>query len=231
VFRIRLTDPTPRDAPVLKLSADRSLSGTSFISFAINTSCPTLALVADVLIPMVFSKKHCRPPMKTSGRKSGYLTSAEAAGKASMPETSSNSHSDRHGEAVASSCEGSKGRVPEAGRPLLLQCDDCSDVLHELSNAMSGVLLNAQMLGWKLPPYSHLKRSVREIERNAQRGAELLKRWQRRLMNVESGRRGLTDSVPLQSGRQRLDHPANLTSDCEPCTSDFFPKRDDGRDG
>jgi len=40
---------------------------------------------------------------------------------------------------------------------------------------MTLVLMNAQVVGWKLPPYSHLKRSVREIERSAQRGGELLK--------------------------------------------------------
>lgn len=40
---------------------------------------------------------------------------------------------------------------------------------------MTVILMNAQVVGWKLPPYSHLKRSVREIERSAQRGGELLK--------------------------------------------------------
>ena len=41
--------------------------------------------------------------------------------------------------------------------------------------------MNAQVLGWKLPPYSRLKRPLREIERNAQRGSELMKCLLRRL--------------------------------------------------
>jgi hypothetical protein len=50
-----------------------------------------------------------------------------------------------------------------------------ADTLHELANAVTAVLLNAQVLEWKLPPYSRLKRPVREIGRHAQRGGALLK--------------------------------------------------------
>ncbi len=53
--------------------------------------------------------------------------------------------------------------------------------MHELANTTTAVLMNAQALGWKLPPYSRLKRSLREIERNAQRGSELMKCLLRRL--------------------------------------------------
>ena len=35
--------------------------------------------------------------------------------------------------------------------------------------------MHAQMLEWKLPPYSHLKRTVRELERNSRRAGELVK--------------------------------------------------------
>ena len=41
---------------------------------------------------------------------------------------------------------------------------------------MTAVLINAQVLEWKLPPYSRVKRAVREIERHAQRSAALLQR-------------------------------------------------------
>lgn len=51
-----------------------------------------------------------------------------------------------------------------------------ADTLHELANAVTVLLVNAQVLEWKLPPYSRLKRPVREIERHAQRGGALLKR-------------------------------------------------------
>ncbi len=54
--------------------------------------------------------------------------------------------------------------------------DDCENLVHELANTITAVLVNVQVLGWKLPPYSRLKRPLREIERNAQRGGELMKR-------------------------------------------------------
>lgn len=94
--------------------------------------------------------------------------------------------SGRQRDAIGSSCGDGKGRVPEMARPLRLQCSDCEELLHELSNVVTGVVMNAQVLEWKLPPYSHLKRSVREVERNAQRGSELLKRLTRRLARVEA---------------------------------------------
>lgn len=51
-----------------------------------------------------------------------------------------------------------------------------ADTLHELANAVTVLLVNTQVLEWKLPPYSRSKRPVREIERHAQRGGALLKR-------------------------------------------------------
>ena len=144
----------------------------------------------------------------------------------------------RQCEAMGSSCGDSKGRVPEMARPLRLQCSACEDLLHELSNVITGVLMNAQVLEWKLPPYSHLKRSVREVERNAQRGSELLKRLLR-LVRVE-GKIGSVDgaddeieSAPTYKSaeltRKRIgDISSDLTGDCDPRTSGVFPKRDDG---
>lgn len=141
-------------------------------------------------------------------------------------------------EAMVSSCGDSKGRVPEMARPLRLQCSDCEDLLHELSNVVTGVLMNAQVLEWKLPPYSHLKRSVREVERNAQRGGELLKRLMRRLARVEakSGSAEAGDEeieaaptcVPGDVPRKAAAAGLDLTGDCDPRTSGVFPKRDDG---
>ncbi len=89
---------------------------------------------------------------------------------------------------TASFCGGSKGSVPESARSLRLQCSDCEELLHQLANVLAGVLMNAQVLEWKLPPCSHLKRSVRELERNAQRGSEMLKRLTRRLAGKDAGR-------------------------------------------
>jgi len=54
-------------------------------------------------------------------------------------------------------------------------CNDCAEILHGLNNVLASMLLNAQVLEWKLPSYSRSKRYLHEIERNAQRGGELVK--------------------------------------------------------
>ncbi len=54
-------------------------------------------------------------------------------------------------------------------------CNACALTLHELANTIAAVLMNAQVMEWRLPPYSRLKRPVREIERQAQRSSALLK--------------------------------------------------------
>lgn len=58
---------------------------------------------------------------------------------------------------------------------------ECAELLHGLNNVLVGTLLNAQVMEWKLPSYSRLKRNLHEIERNAQRGGELVKRLLKRL--------------------------------------------------
>lgn len=65
--------------------------------------------------------------------------------------------------------------------------DDCADLVHEMANTTAAVLMNVQVVGWKLPPYSRLKRPLREIERNAQRGGELMKRLLLRLTRDGTG--------------------------------------------
>jgi hypothetical protein len=47
---------------------------------------------------------------------------------------------------------------------------ESAELLHGLNNVFVTMLLNAQVLEWKLPSYSRLKRNLHEIERNAQRG-------------------------------------------------------------
>lgn len=53
---------------------------------------------------------------------------------------------------------------------------DQAEILHGLNNVLVSILLNAQLMEWKLPSYSHLRRNVHEIERSAQRAGILLKR-------------------------------------------------------
>jgi hypothetical protein len=157
-----------------------------------------------------------------------------------------------------SSCGAGEGRDTETPRSSQLRCSDCATLVHELSNRMTTVLLNAQLLEWKLPPYSRLKRPVLEVERNAQRGGELLK--QLRHQFGESASRSGTAARPVQSRAGALTvvtaqepsvstaanlprhlaavaaapgfppGPAELTLNCDPCTSGFFPKGDDGNE-
>ncbi len=82
-------------------------------------------------------------------------------------------------------------------------CSGCADTVHELANAMTAVLINAQVLEWKLPPYSRMKRPVREIERHAQRGGVLLKRLLRHFEPdpaAEEGGNELCGQVPCLPG-------------------------------
>jgi hypothetical protein len=58
---------------------------------------------------------------------------------------------------------------------------ECAEQLHELNNVLVSVLLNTQVMEWKLPSYSRLKRNLHEVQRGAQRGGELVKRLLRRL--------------------------------------------------
>jgi len=151
-------------------------------------------------------------------------------------------------EAVASSCGDSEGHVSEIACPSPIQVTGCPELLHELSNLMTSVLLNAQLLEWKLPPYSHLKRPVREVARNAQRATELMKRLQRRLADGGStaqadhqpqgatgnlgmaspwpgGESANTTALPIE--RSSPQSAIDLTTACDSGTSDTFPKRDD----
>ena len=68
-------------------------------------------------------------------------------------------------------------RRPESDTRLAAAgCEKCGELLHTLNNALASVLLNAQVMAWKLPSYSRGKRYLHEIERNAQRGGELVRR-------------------------------------------------------
>ena len=129
----------------------------------------------------------------------------------------------------------------------------CADTLHELANTMTAVLIHAQVLEWKLPPYSRLKRSVREIEHHAQSGSALLKRLLQQLQAKEEANQGLCGHVPSLHGTMaavtaqgpnataaetpklpllrlgassRFPRERALTSLCDPCTITFFPKEE-----
>lgn len=158
-------------------------------------------------------------------------------------------------EAMASSSGEGEECDPRAPRSLHAGCSGCADTMHELANAMTAVLINAQVLEWKLPPYSRMKRPVREIERQAQRGGALLKRLLRHFEpdpaeeaggNELCGQVGTMATVTAQGPEATAEEPvklpplkpsssapgsclppeAELTSLCDPCTSAFFPKEE-----
>jgi hypothetical protein len=156
-------------------------------------------------------------------------------------------------EAMVSSCSEAEERVATRARSSQLSCDQCWELLHQLSNTMTGVLMNAQVLGWKLPPYSHLKRPLRELERNAQRVGELLRRLMQRSGEESADTRrddhatqtASVVTVQEPSGPARRSEnlsplspapgflPASLlhvTGECDRCTSSHFPKGDDGKE-
>lgn len=151
-------------------------------------------------------------------------------------------------EAMVSSCGDGEGRVSHTACPSQLPRAGCAELVHELSNLITGVLLNAQVLEWKLPPHSHLKRPVHELTRNAQRSSELLKRLSCRCTDAGQETPGTQPRAALAPATARPASaleptraatgcgPANgsagrlspdLTGACDSRTSGVFPKGDD----
>jgi hypothetical protein len=98
-----------------------------------------------------------------------------------------------------------------------------TDTLHELANAMTAVLVNAQVLEWKLPPYSRLKRPVREVERHAQRGGELLKRLLHQFEAPEEESLEIRQQVPALH-EPMLDKTAAVTDPGPDTTAEELAK-------
>ena len=73
--------------------------------------------------------------------------------------------------------------------------------LHDLNNVFVSILLNAQVIEWKLPSYSRIRRNVHEVERSAQRGGLLVKRILQQLEASEARQMAL----PAKSGKQKSD--------------------------
>jgi len=199
----------------------------------------------DVLPPVSKSDASAR---ETSSYRRSHLANAIVPGEvqASPPDSCV-----APCDAMSSSCCDSEGRAGETARPSqFLLPREAAGLLHQLSNSIAGILLNAQLLEWKLPPYSHLKRAVREIERNAQRAAELLRRFAAHFggKNASEVNEGSTIAnfsscpdipscspmLPAEPAAARgahsggrLERKVDLTGECDPCTSGNFPKRDD----
>jgi hypothetical protein len=61
-------------------------------------------------------------------------------------------------------------------------------LLHDLNNVLVAILLNTQIIEWKLPSYSKIMRNLHEVERRAQHGALLVSRL-RGTLKIESAER------------------------------------------
>ena len=84
-------------------------------------------------------------------------------------------------ERVASLGQSSGEQIQMKPERSPLTSESCIQLLRELNSAFAAVLMNAQVLDGKLPSYSRSKRYIHEIERSAQRGGALLKRYLDRL--------------------------------------------------
>lgn len=65
-------------------------------------------------------------------------------------------------------------RVSSAAKAV--SATELGEILHGLNNVLVSIVLNAQIMEWKLPSYSHMRRNTHEIQRSAQRAGVLLKR-------------------------------------------------------
>jgi hypothetical protein len=65
---------------------------------------------------------------------------------------------------------------PENPTAMPARAEELSEILHGLNNVLVSILLNAQIMEWKLPSYSRMRRNTHEIQRSAQRAGVLLKR-------------------------------------------------------
>ena len=54
--------------------------------------------------------------------------------------------------------------------------NELGEILHGINNVLVSIVLNAQIMEWKLPSYSKMRRNTHEIQRSAQRAGVLLKR-------------------------------------------------------
>ncbi len=99
-----------------------------------------------------------------------------------------------------------------------------ADLLHELSKVLGGMVMNAQVMQWKLPAYSHSKRYVREIERSAQRGGSMVDQLMRCLgvsvlADEESCGNAVTAQEPSVDGINVANQPRCLLTHAAPAFS------------
>jgi hypothetical protein len=92
-----------------------------------------------------------------------------------------------------------------------ISCGQQAEIMHGLNNVLVSIMLNAQLIGWKLPSYSRLRRNVHEIERSAQRAGKLLKR----LMAEERLRENPATCIGAGGANGDAGMPSGLHGDCD----------------
>ena len=81
-----------------------------------------------------------------------------------------------HGVRIADGASLPQQAVPENRTAIPARAEELGEILHGLNNVLVSILLNAQIMEWKLPSYSRMRRNTHEIQRSAQRAGVLLKR-------------------------------------------------------
>ena len=80
-------------------------------------------------------------------------------------------------EASAKDGSGATSQVsPEFANVPVVEPGELGEILHGLNNVLVSIVLNAEIMEWKLPSYSRMRRNTHEIQRSAQRAGVLLKR-------------------------------------------------------
>ena len=66
--------------------------------------------------------------------------------------------------------------APEIAVGPVVEPHEVGEIMHSLNNVLVSIVLNAQIMEWKLPSYSSMRRNTHEIQRSAQLANVLLKR-------------------------------------------------------
>jgi len=66
--------------------------------------------------------------------------------------------------------------TPGTAAAPVVEPHEVGEIMHSLNNVLVSIVLNAQIMEWKLPSYSQMRRNTHEIQRSAQRASVLLKR-------------------------------------------------------
>ena len=203
-------------------------------------------------IPALAAVARKSPQLDHAGESHSYAVDSDAVDSDVGDSDLAHSRCGERCAVMSSSCGDGEGYGLRAPSPSPFFAPGCADLLHEFSDLLAVVLRNAQRLQWMLPRYSRMKRTVVEIARGAQRSAELLEQLRRRGVVAAEAETNSTQAVAAAACRPAwpgsvqdtgedddfddvargqvpkcAPRGSDLTAQCDTCTSDGFPKRDD----